>query len=239
MKNVVIIGASGAIGSAFVRVSSAMFPEACVHAFSRTPEQTDGLANVTARGIDYYDESSLEQAAQLATEHGPIDFLLVALGMLHDEEVVPEKSLRDLSAEKFRKIYDANTIAPALVAKYFLPGLNREQRSVCAFLSAHAGSISDNDLGGWYSYRCAKAALNMLVKNFAIEVGRRNKQAVIVGLHPGTVDSNLSSIFKAGLPAHKLFAPEYSAQRLMDVLKSRTPEHSGRCFSWDASQVLP
>jgi hypothetical protein len=79
----------------------------------------------------------------------------------------------------------------------------------------------------------------MLVKNFAIEVGRRNKQAVIVGLHPGTVDSDLSSIFKAGLPAHKLFAPEYSAQRLMDVLKSRTVEHSGRCFSWDSSEVLP
>ena len=238
MKNVVIIGASGAIGSAFVKVTSAMLPEATVHAFSRTAGDY-GLGNVSEHRLNYYDESSLAQAAVAASEKEPVDFLLVALGMLHDETIVPEKSLRDLSAEKFRKIYEVNAIAPALVGKYFLPTLNREQRSVCAFLSAHAGSISDNDLGGWYSYRCAKAALNMLVKNFAIEVGRRNKQAVIVGLHPGTVDSNLSSIFKAGLPAHKLFAPEYSAQRLMDVLKSRTPEHSGRCFSWDASEVLP
>jgi NAD(P)-dependent dehydrogenase (short-subunit alcohol dehydrogenase family) len=238
MKNVVIIGASGAIGSAFVKLTSAMAPEATVHAFSRAPREF-GLGNVKAHVLDYYDESSLEQASAVVTEQGQIDFLLVALGMLHDDQIVPEKSLRDLSAEKFRKIYEVNTIAPALVAKHFLPSLNREQRAVGAFLSAHAGSISDNDLGGWYSYRCAKAALNMLVKNFAIEVGRRNKQAVIVGLHPGTVDSDLSSIFKAGLPAHKLFAPEYSAQRLMDVLKSRTVEHSGRCFSWDSSEVLP
>ena len=163
----------------------------------------------------------------------------MANGILHDEGLTPEKSLRDLSAEKFQRIFEVNTVTPALIAKHFLPKLNREQTSIFAALSARVGSISDNQLGGWYAYRASKAALNMIIKNAAIEIGRRNKQAIIVGLHPGTVDSNLSKPFQGNVADGKLFTPEYSAEKLLDVLENLSPEQTGKCFAWDGQEILP
>ena len=165
--------------------------------------------------------------------------VVVATGILHTEEIKPEKSLRDLSADKLQHLFAVNAVVPALVAKHFLPQLNRDQRSVFVALSAHAGSISDNDIGGWYAYRASKVALNMLIKNAAIEVGRRNKQAVIVGLHPGTVDSYLSEPFKKSLPPDKLFTPAFAAEQSIRMLDRLTPEHTGRCFEWDGQEMAP
>ena len=126
-----------------------------------------------------------------------------------------------------------------MIAKYFLPKLNREKRSIFAALSARVGSISDNQLGGWYSYRASKAALNMVIKNIAIEISRFNKKAIIVGLHPGTVDSNLSKPFQVNVPYGKLFTPEFSTQKLVEVLRSLTSKQSGKCFAWDGQEILP
>ncbi len=117
--------------------------------------------------------------------------------------------------------------------------MNRENRSIFATLSARAGSISDNQLGGWYAYRASKAALNMVIKNAAIEIGRLNEKAIIVGLHPGTVDSNLSMPFQGNVPDGKLFTPEYSVQKLLQVLTNLTSEQSGKCFAWDGTEVKP
>ena len=122
--------------------------------------------------------------------------VLVATGILHDEVFMPEKSLKDLSAEKFIHLFLVNSVLPAIIAKHFIPRLNQKKRSVFAALSARVGSISDNKMGGWYSYRASKSALNMIIKNVAIETARKNEQAIIVGLHPGTVDSNLSRPFQ-------------------------------------------
>ena len=113
------------------------------------------------------------------------------------------------------------------------------EESIFAALSARVGSISDNQLGGWYSYRASKAALNMIIKNIAIEISRVNKKAIIVGLHPGTVDSNLSKPFQGNVPYGKLFTPEYSTQKLVEVLKSLTSKQSGKCFAWDGKEILP
>jgi NAD(P)-dependent dehydrogenase (short-subunit alcohol dehydrogenase family) len=165
--------------------------------------------------------------------------VIVATGLLHDGELVPEKSLRDLSAEKFLRLFEVNTILPALVGKYFLPKLNRENKSIFAALSARVGSISDNQLGGWYAYRASKAALNMIIKNAAIEIGRQNKQAVIVGLHPGTVDSRLSKPFQSNVADGQLFTPAFSAQKLLEVLETLTQEKSGKCFAWDGQEITP
>jgi NAD(P)-dependent dehydrogenase (short-subunit alcohol dehydrogenase family) len=109
-----------------------------------------------------------------------------------------------------------------LVAKHFLPKLNRENLSVFTALSARVGSISDNQLGGWYAYRASKAALNMVIKNAAIEIGRRNNKVIIVGLHPRTVDSNLSRPFQGNVPDGKLFTPKYSVQKLLEILSTLT-----------------
>lgn len=152
---------------------------------------------------------------------------------------MPEKSLRELTAEKLVTLYSANTVAPALFAKHFLPLLPRERRAVFAAVSARVGSISDNRLGGWYSYRASKAALNMILRSAAIETARRNPEAIVAGLHPGTVRSALSHPFQRGVAAGKLFRPDYSASRLVDVLAGLTPADSGHCFAWDGSRIAP
>ena len=237
-ENIAIIGAAGAIGGAFVKVTATQYPEATIHAFSSGVVCTIA-SNIKPHTIDYTNESSFEEAASIASQEKPIDLVVVATGLLHEGEITPEKSLRDLSAEKFHRLFEANTIVPALIAKYFLPVLNRDKRSIFAALSARSGSISDNELGGWYAYRAAKAALNMIVKNSAIEVGRRNKQAIIVALHPGTVDSELSAPFKNNIAKDKLFTPDYAVQKMMEVLEALTPNHSGRLFSWEGEEIAP
>ena len=228
-KNIVVLGAGGALGSAFVKVLSEKYKNASLSAFSRNGENH----------INYNCEDSLSEAAFLSSKEKPLDLVIVANGILHEAEIMPEKSLGDLSAEKFQRIFEVNTITPALIAKHFLPKLNREQLSIFTALSARVGSISDNRLGGWYAYRASKAALNMVIKNLSIEVGRRNKKAIIVGLHPGTVDSDLSKPFQSNVADGKLFPPEYSAAKLLNVIENLTPEQTGKCFAWDSEEILP
>ncbi len=228
-QNIAVLGASGAIGSAFTKLLSEKYPNASLFAFS-----SNGKHN-----IDYSSEDSIAQAAEIATKEKMLDLVIVATGMLHDDQLMPEKSLRDLSAEKFQRIFAVNAITPAIIAKYFLPKLNNRQSSIFSVLSARVGSISDNKLGGWYSYRASKAALNMIIRNSAIEVNRQNKQAIVIGLHPGTVDSNLSKPFQSHIPNGKLFTPEYSAGKLLQVLEKLNPEQTGKCFAWDGEEILP
>lgn len=229
-KNIAILGASGAIGSAFTTLLSQKHSNARMFAFSR---------NSATCKIDYSSEYSIAAAAEIAAKAKPLDLVIVANGILHDKDLIPEKSLRDLSVENFYRIFEANTFAPALIAKHFLPKLNKERLSIFAALSARVGSISDNQLGGWYAYRASKAALNMIIKSAAIEVGRRNKQAIIIGLHPGTVDSYLSRPFQGNVGEGKLFTAEYSAKKLLEVLENLRPEQTGKCFAWDGKEVLP
>ncbi|WP_169566413.1 SDR family NAD(P)-dependent oxidoreductase [Sneathiella limimaris] len=228
-KNIAVIGGSGAIGSSMAKLLIEKYPAAKVSSFSRNGEYP----------IDYSCEDSLAEAAYRASKNLPLDMVFVANGILHEGDIMPEKSLRELTAEKFHRIFEVNTVTPALIAKYFLPKLNKEGPSRFAVLSARVGSVSDNRLGGWYAYRSSKAALNMIIKNAAIEIGRKNRQAIIVGLHPGTVDSDLSKPFQSNVPADKLFTPEYSAGKLLSVLDSLKPENSGKCFAWDGEEIFP
>lgn len=230
---IAIIGSSGAIGSAFVRHLRETHPEAEIHTFSK---QSD--AKKHHHIIDYDDEKTIESAAHEAYQNIPFDLVIVATGILHNgADLQPEKSLRDLSAEKFQTIFNANTIFPALAAKHFLPLLHKDKRSVFAALSARVGSISDNHLGGWYAYRASKAALNMVINNASIEMARRYKQAIIVGLHPGTVDSSLSKPFQSHVKEGKLFTPDFAAEKLISVLEGVSPDDSGKCFGWDGQEI--
>ena len=217
---------------------SELYTDAKVHAFSRSQKKSDA-ENIVHHTINYNDEVSIQQAASQASKEAPLDIVIVATGILFDGNITPEKSLRELSAKKFLRLFEVNTILPALVAKHFLPKLNKQDRSIFAALSARVGSVSDNKLGGWYSYRASKSGLNMIIKNAAIEINRQNKNAIIVGLHPGTVDSNLSKPFQGNVPDGKLFTPDHSVKRLLDVLGNLTPESSGKFFSWDGKEVQP
>lgn len=228
-KNIAVVGASSAIAEAFTRRVRIRYPNAFVHAFSRQGD----------RPIDYSQEESIALAAEHASRTGPLDGVFVANGILHDDRVVPEKSLGQLSRDHFQHVFEINTVVPALVAKHFLPVLNRQHPAYFAVLSARVGSISDNQLGGWYAYRASKAALNMLIKTAAIEVARRNKQAIVVALDPGTVDSPLSRPFQRNVPSHKLFTPDLAADQLLNVLEHLTPAQTGRFIGWDGEEILP
>lgn len=229
-QRAVVIGAQGGIGQALVERLRAQ--GAFVHALSRHPENP-------ADALDLLDESSINNAAQAISGHGPIDLVIVATGVLQTGPGTPEKGWRDLSAANLADYFAINAIGPALIAKHFLPLLSRNGRSAFAALSARVGSISDNQLGGWYGYRASKAALNMLVKTLAIELSRKRPEAVCVAMHPGTVDTRLSAPFRRGVPALRLFTPAFAAERILCVLEGLEPTASGRVYAWDGSVIAP
>jgi len=237
-QNVVVIGASGAIGRAFVQAFCARDEVTSVFALSRSV-QGWACPKVIAHHVDYHNEDDLARAAEFVGKHGPVHHVIVATGILHDNGRAPEKSLRDLNADYLQKVFAVNTILPALMAKHFLPLLDRKERSIFAVLSARVGSISDNYLGGWYGYRASKAALNMIVRNASIEMARKSTEIVVVGLHPGTVDSALSQPFQRNVKPGKLFAPSYAVGQMMSVMDDLTSKDTGRCFAWDGQEIDP
>jgi len=237
-KNVAIIGASSLIARAIIHQIHCDCPNVKIIAFSRKEIKID-VENTNFYRINYDDEASIKHSANVASKNGPLDLIFVANGILHDNVIKPEKSIRDFDFANFEKIFKVNTIIPAMIAKYFMPLLNKEQRSIFAFLSARVGSISDNKLGGWYAYRSSKSALNMIIKNLAIESGRTNKKAIFLGLHPGTVDSPLSKPFQKSIAQEKIFTPEISAMKLLKVIENASPEDTGCTFAWDGKFIKP
>lgn len=229
-----VFGASGGIGHALCGKLVDIPNLQKLNAFSRS-ELTLEHPKLQTRHFDYRNESTIEQgASEIET---PLNLIIIATGILHDAEgLSPEKALKETSLERYEKNFLINTIGPALIAKHFVSLLPKDQPSLFAAISARVGSISDNQLGGWHAYRASKAALNMLLKNIAIETARTHKQAAVIGLHPGTVDTSLSKPFQKGVK-HTLFTPEQSANYLLDVLKRRTIADSGKCFAWDGAEI--
>jgi NAD(P)-dependent dehydrogenase (short-subunit alcohol dehydrogenase family) len=234
---VAVIGASGGIGSAFIDHLTGHSQILSLHAISRGAAKTKNNKVINHK-FDITDEKNLENIANEIKKSGPLDIIILATGILHQEDTMPEKSLQDINKKNFDKIFSVNTFGPALVMKYFLPLLNRDKKSVFAALSARVGSINDNNLGGWYAYRSSKAALNMLIKTASIEVARRNKKACIIGLHPGTVDTDLSEPFQANVPKGKLFQPDYSTEKMLTVINMITHKESGNVFAYDG-EIIP
>lgn len=235
--NAVVFGSSGGIGRALAENLVQRGAYAHVFAVSRSGAGLDGATPLKA---DFLDEAALEAAAQAMSADGPVTLCIVASGLLSDAAgLQPEKSYRQQSAAAFERVFAANTIAPALIAKHMLPLMPKKERSVFAALSARVGSISDNRLGGWHAYRASKAALNMLIRNYALEQARRAPGNICVSLHPGTVDTGLSRPFQSGVPEGKLFTPAQSAAYLLGVIGGLTPEDSGKCFDWSGKEILP
>ncbi len=234
--NIAVIGSSGGLGFEFVNQLSQENNVKSIFAFSRS-EVDFNNKKVKSFFINIEDEESVKLAASQASKDADIDIVIVATGMLHSENINPEKSLKDLSREKFNKLFSINTIAPAIIAKHFLPKLNKNSRSIFAALSARVGSISDNILGGWYSYRASKSALNMILKNASIEIARSNKNAIIIGLHPGTVDSKLSKPFQSAVNKNKLFTAQYSVQKLLNALQEVTVHDSGNVIDFNGIKI--
>ena len=188
--------------------------------------------------IDLTNEKSIEAAARVATAESPLDLVIVASGILHRaREIRPEKSVGEIDPESLASVLAINAIGPALVAKHFLPKLSKGHKTVFAALSARVGSIGDNRLGGWASYRMSKAALNMFLRTAAIEQARRLPQSIVVALHPGTVDTSLSQPFTRSVEPQKLFSAAYSAGEMLRVIDSLDVDDSGGFYAYDNSSI--
>ena len=233
---VVIVGSTGGIGGAFIDALCLSEQVSQIYALSRKGRShpSPKVANLT---FDFTDEASIEAAAEALRETGAFDLCVIATGLLQGEGIAPEKNMRAMSLEAFQKSFMINTFGPAVTAKYFLPLMRRDRKAVFAALSARVGSISDNRIGGWYAYRASKAALNMLLKTLSIEFGRRFKETVVIGMHPGTVDTDLSKPFQGNVPEGKLFSPEFSAKKLLSVIDQAEPRDSGLLFAWDGEKI--
>lgn len=233
---VIVVGANGGIGRSFVK-QLADFPQVeTVIALSRNAQaRIEG--KIHHMPMNFIDEDNIKHSAEALSRIGQFDLILIATGLLHAEGMVPEKTMKAMNREQFLKSFDVNAIGPALCAKYFLPLLRRDTKTVFAALSARVGSISDNRLGGWYAYRASKAALNMIIKTLSIEFGRRYAEAIICGLHPGTVDTDLSQPFQANVAEGSLFAPDFSVEKMISVLDQLSIESSGNLIAWDGAKI--
>lgn len=218
-----VIGASGAIGGAFV--AALRDDPRCALVV--------GLDRHSQPAIDFAREESIAEAAAALAAQGPFQLIINAAGILHGEAFMPEKKLADLHYDQLLETFRVNTFGPALVLRHFSRLLDR-QRSVLALLSAKVGSIEDNRLGGWYSYRASKAALNMLLKTAAIEIRRSNPGALLLALHPGTVNSRLSQPFRGAEIGR---TPALAAQQMLSVIDALGAEASGQFHSWSGERL--
>jgi len=236
--NIAVIGANGGIGGALIQTLSKNPSETNLAAIARGKSVNKDFDGLTTE-LELENENSIIEAADLIGKKlGTLSAVYVATGLLHESGgVQPEKSSRNLDSYALDRLFRINAIGPALIAKHFIPLLRKDSKSVFACLSARVGSIKDNKLGGWYSYRASKAALNMLLKTLSIELSRTNQNAICVGLHPGTVDAALSKPFQSNVPPEKLFAPEKAANALLSVVNNLKPIDTGQCFAWDGEKI--
>ena len=243
VERIAVIGATGGIGAALSDNLMELFPSATLLAVGRSVPSREKNAGqkapVCIGGFDLLDEDSIHDTCSRIVADGMPDLVFVATGILHDGDAFPERSIKDLDKQAMEHLLAVNLVGPSLIMKHLLPHVPRKGAFRMGLLSARVGSISDNQLGGWYSYRTSKAGLNMMIKGAAIELKRRNRDAILVGLHPGTVESALSQPFQRSVPPHKLFTPEHSARCLVEVLLSRSPDQSGLCFDWAGKEIEP
>lgn len=239
-----VVGASQGIGLGFVNhlLSDDRFSR--VIATYRTPSTAETLLalkdspKLLCLPLEATEEGEVAQmAAKLQGQGITLDVVVNCVGILHENDLSPEKSLRQINPEKLLRYFQVNSIPAVLLAKHLQPLLNRDCRTVFACLSAKIGSIEDNRLGGWYGYRASKAALNMFLKTIAIEYQRKQPHTVVVALHPGTTDTQLSQPFQRNVPPGKLFSVERTVSQLWGILETLTEADNGTFFSWDGSKL--
>jgi NAD(P)-dependent dehydrogenase (short-subunit alcohol dehydrogenase family) len=221
--NALIIGSSGTIGSAFMELLQGN--PACTRVI--------GLHRNSDIPIDYQHAESIEAAANALASEGPFQLIINTIGVLHTADWKPEKRLEDINSDQLMDLMKINAIGPALTIKHFSKLLD-PKNSIMASLSAKVGSIEDNRLGGWYSYRASKAALNMLIKTAAIEFARTKPNTALVAIHPGTVNSRLSQPFRGeqiGGP------PLDAASDMLGVIESLNKEDSGTFISYSGERL--
>lgn len=246
IRNALIQGASRGIGLQMCRYLLAK--QATVIATCRDPSKAQELSRLksdhgdllTIHRLDVQDEKAIEEVAGFVGDT-KLDLLVNCAGMLHPSGK-GETSLREVDLQSLKATLATNVLGPLMMSKHFGPKLTKRNKSsanevagILVNISARVGSITDNLLGGWYSYRMSKAALNMATKNLSIELGR--KRVVCVCLHPGTVDTDLSRRYHRNVDPAKIFTPEFSVDCLMKIIDELELKDNGKFFAWDGSEI--
>jgi NAD(P)-dependent dehydrogenase (short-subunit alcohol dehydrogenase family) len=236
-----VVGAGQGIGLEFVRQLLQREDINRLYATYRNP-QTELLAIADSRfsclPMDITDEAQIATVVKtIQAETKALHAVINCVGVLHEGTMQPEKSLRQLNGEQLLRYFHVNSIGAVLVAKHVQPLLKHSDRALLATISAKIGSIGDNQLGGWYGYRASKAALNMFMRTTAIEYKRTCPRAIVVTLHPGTTDTQLSQPFQRNVPPEKLFSVDRTVKQLLAVLDQLQERDSGEFFSWDGSRL--
>ena len=247
--SVLIVGASGGIGYAMAEQLSLEPDVQTLVLCSRHAASSEPLLHVQSKliaegkqcllqDVDISDEASLSRlTVQLKNDLQTLDLIINTAGLLHAKDVAPEKILEQISLAAMQKIFAVNAYGPILLAQALMPWLKTRRRVVFASLSARVGSIADNRLGGWYSYRASKAAQNQLLKTLSVELARRNPESIVLALHPGTTDTGLSRPFQANVAQEKLFTPDFVAERLLHLMIEATTGDTGRFIAWDGQAI--
>lgn len=244
--NALIVGASQGIGLGFVRSLLQQNNLARIYATYRQLDTAAELLALKARSnnrleclqVDITEEDQIENAITHIRESSQqLHLAIYCVGLLHEGQLTPEKSLRQINSQNLISYFQVNSIGAILLAKHLMPLFNKREDSIFACISAKVGSIGDNRLGGWYGYRASKAALNMFLKTTAIEYSRRCPKTTVLALHPGTTDTRLSQPFQKNVPTEKLFPVEHTVNLLSKVIEDRDIKDSGKFFAWDGTEL--
>ena len=244
--NALIIGATQGIGFGFVNQLLKGNGFAKIYATYHCQTSASSLLalerkhsrKICCLKMDITDEKQIsEGVARIQSQTDKLHLAINCVGFLHEGSIQPEKSLRTVNTENLLRYFQVNSIGALLLAKHLLPLFRHGDRSVLATISAKIGSIGDNQLGGWYGYRASKAALNMFMRNVAIEYRRKSPQTIVAMLHPGTTDTRLSQPFQKNVLPEKLFSVERTTTQLLAVIEKLTEADSGEFFSWDGTRL--
>jgi NAD(P)-dependent dehydrogenase (short-subunit alcohol dehydrogenase family) len=249
--NILVVGASRGIGLGFVKQFlqkqnqiNSQFSLQQIYATYRNQDLAKELFSLKEQDKDKLiclpmevtnEASIVSSIEQINQETKKIHLVIYCVGILHDRDLQPEKSLKQINSENLIRYFQVNSIGAILLAKHMMPLLRHQENSMFAAISAKVGSIGDNHLGGWYGYRASKAALNMFLKTISIEYSRRCPKTIVVALHPGTTDTNLSQPFQKNVKPEKLFSVSKTVNQLLEVMTNLELKNSGEFFSWDGT----
>jgi len=232
--NVLIVGANGGIGMAIIRHLLTQIPQATIYATYRSKRPALTQDNLEWHQVNASKDSDIAYLASLMPQ---LDLLINAAGFLHDGASRPEKSVSDFDSDFFNKNLNSNTLPTLLLAKYFSTHLESKKTTYFVALSARIGSIDDNKLGGWVSYRCSKAALNMAIKTISIEWKRKLPNCCIFAFHPGTTDTKLSQPFQKNIPTEQMQSADDVSESLFKIIHRALPSDTGKFYSYRGEEI--
>lgn len=239
-QQTLIVGANSEIAKALT-VQLKQHPTTGVILVSRSSQQMNQVDNVQIKSItlENYQEDQIDHAISEINclDHAPVTQVIICNGILHSDCIKPEKRIEDFQAEAFSQVMNANALTPMLWIKKLISILSGKSPCKIVVFSARVGSISDNRLGGWYSYRASKSALNMMLKTTSIELARRDKNIKLVAFHPGTTDTPLSKPFQRNVPANKLFTCEFVAKQLLSIIKEIPFDQQVSYLDWQGKKI--